>query len=152
MKKFNDSNISPFLASHSDFHNVFYDTDFVKIRKLVKELGDVLKIMTLRFDRHESLKIANSAFDYLTQKAMYYTYPQMYYDFRCADTRICIGRKSVHKEDHYFISCDGFTPSSMCKVKPSEFGYGDYKAITEALNGFYEIVYDFILAFSHILF
>jgi hypothetical protein len=107
--------------------------------------------MSLRFDRHDTLKIANSAFDYLSQKDMYYQYPQMYYDFRCGDTRICIGRKKIRSENHYFVSCDGFKPSSVCKVPVTEFGFGDYDSIENALTGFYEIVYDFILTYSHIL-
>lgn len=143
---------APFLETHSDFQNIFYDKDFEEIRRTVKKLADTMKAIQLRIDRHETLQISRSVFDYVTQKEMYLHNPYMFYDFRCADTRICIGRIYKHGKDNYFVSVCGYTPTTLCKTKPSEFGWGRADTLEAILNDFYEVIYDFILTYSHRLF
>lgn len=143
---------TPFLQTHADFKNVFYDKDFQEVRKAAKKLSDILEAIQIRIDRHETLKIAKSVFDYVTQKEMYLGNPHLFYDFRCADTRICIGRTYKHGKNNYFVSVCGYKPSTVCKTKTSEFGYGQADTLEAILNDFYEVVYDFILTYSKKLF
>lgn len=147
-----DDRFLPFLQKHSDFHNIFYDKDFELIRKKVKELSDVLKNMTLRFDRHETLNIATSVYDYVTQKEMYIHYPHMYYDFRFGDTRICIGKVHKHGALHYFVNVCGFKPSPILNKYISEYGYGDGDSVESVFSVFCEIIRDFILTKLEALF
>lgn len=135
---------TPFLEKHSDFHNIFYDKDLELIRKDVKHLADTLKNMQLRFERHETLQIAKSQFDYVTQKEMYTIYPQMYYDFRFGDTRICIGCNRKNNAKHYFVSCVGYKASYKFNKDISEFGYGNFEKIEEAQTLMQAIIYDFL--------
>lgn len=137
---------SPFLKCHSDFHNIYYDEDLVVIRRKVNELHDILKEMYMRFERHESLQIAKSVFDYLSQKDQYAAYPHMYYDFRVGDTRISVACKKSHGKRHYFVNVVGFRPDEF-RFNPhiSEFGYGDFESVEASLPLFFEIVRDFIL-------
>lgn len=141
-----------FLDTHSDFKNIFYDTDFARIRKSVKELSDILKQMELRIDRHDTLQIAKSIFDYESQKDMYYHYPHMYYDFRFGDVRICIGRKKYHNKDEYFVNCCGFTPASRFNGNIGHFGYGCADDLESILTLYSDIVNDFLLTHLSALF
>lgn len=133
---------TPFLKRHSDFYNIFYDSDFVEVRRLVKELSDVLKVMTLRFDRHDTLQIARSVFDYVSQKEMYHVYPHMYYDCRFGDWRICIGCNREHNKHVYFVSVSGTTVDPRFNSWISDYGYGSFETIEEAITLFSEIVHD----------
>lgn len=133
----------PFIQAHSDFKNIFYDEDFATVRRISKELEKVLKEMEKRFERHETLNIARSVFDYATQKEMYTIYPYMYYDFRVADTRICIGCNRKKKDKIYFVSVVGFKPDPRFNKYISEYGWGAEESIEKALRLFYEIIYDF---------
>lgn len=144
--------VAPFLEKHADFQNVFYDTDLEEIRRLSKKLEEVLKSMKLRFDRHETIQIAKSVFDYAAQKELYQQSPQLFYDFRCGDARIAITRKYKNGKQNYFITVLGYRPSNMCKVKTNEFGWGLAETIDGVLEDFYELIYDFTLNHSNILF
>lgn len=137
---------TPFLQKHSDFHNIFYDSDFVEIRKTVNHLNDLLKNMTLRFDRKDTLTIAKSVFDYVTQKEMYVHYPHMYFDFRFDDTRICIGKKHIHGKNVYFVSVCGYSPtSSVVLSHASDIGFFANESLETVQSGFCEVVREFIL-------
>ena len=131
---------------HSSWHNVYYDSDLERIRRLSNDLQNVLNEMTLRFDRHDTLQIAKSVFDYVTQREMYNFYPHMYYDFRFGDSRICIGLSRANNEAHYFVKNVGCVLDSRFNEYISSFGYGDFDDIESAKTLFSEIVRDFILA------
>lgn len=141
-----------FLETHSDFKNIFYDSDFAEIRGLVKKLSDLLKIMEMRIDRRETLQIAKSIFDYESQKEMYFHYPQMYYDFRFGDVRICIGRKKYKNTDEYFVNCCGFTPNERFNSTIGHYGYGCSETLDGVLTLFSDIVNDFLLTSLSALF
>lgn len=134
-----------FLETHSDFKNIFYDTDMSEIRSSVKRLNDVLKNIELRMSRSETLQIAKSVFDYEEQKEMYIHYPHMYYDFRFGDTRICIGRKKYKSNNEYFVNCCNFTPNGRFNGSIGHFGYGHSEDIKGVLTLFCDIVNDFLL-------
>lgn len=145
MQQINDRfKYTPFLEKHSDFHNLYYDKDLEAIRKDVKHLSDILKNMILRYDRHETLQIAKSTFDYITQREMYAVYPNMYYDFRFGDTRICIGQKRKNNKKKYFVSCVGYKPSWKFNKLITELGYGEFEDIEEAKKLMFGIVDDFL--------
>lgn len=149
----NDKIYKPyFLQHHADFKNIFYDSDMAEIRSLVKKLNDVIKTMCLRIDRHDTLQIARSVFDYESQKDMYFHYPHMYYDFRCGDTRICIGRKTYKNKDEYFVNCCGFNPNYRFNKYVSHFGYGSSETLDGVLTLFCEIVNDFVSTHCSALF
>lgn len=141
-----------FLETHSDFKNIFYDTDFKEIRSSVKHLSDVLKNIELRMSRSESLQISKSVFDYEEQKEFYIHYPHMYYDFRYGDVRICIGRKKYKKNNEYFVNCCGFTPDSRYNGFIGHFGYGSSDTLNGVLTLFSDIVNDFLLTHLSSLF
>lgn len=147
MDNFQDKDkYKPFFLRHKDFKNCFYDTDFVEIRKTVKRLDDILKAMTLRYERHDTLTIAKSVFDYVTQKEMYIHYPHMYYDFRFGDTRICVGKKHFKGKNLYFVNVCGFRPQSHQVLSHvHELGFFASESIESVLEGFSEIVREFIL-------
>lgn len=136
---------TPFLEKHSDFQNVFYDKDLESIRKDVNHLSDTLKAMTLRFQRCNTLQIAKSVFDYVTQREFYAIYPNNYFDFRSGDTRICIGQKHKHGKNNYFVAVYGYKPSPEFNKEISEFGYGAYEKLGEAKKLFFRMVDDFLL-------
>lgn len=133
-----------FLENHADFKNIFYDTDLAKLRKGIKELNEIVKTMELRINRHDTLQIAKSIFDYESQKNMYYHYPHMYYDFRCGDVRICIARKKYKKDDEYFVNVCGFNPNGKFNEWIGHYGYGQFESLEDTLGLFYEIIRDFI--------
>lgn len=134
-----------FLQTHSDFKNIFYDTDMKEIRKLVKQLSDVLKDIELRVTRHETIQIAKSVFDYESQKDLYFQYPHMFYDFRCDDVRICIAKKVYRRHDEYFVNCVGFNPThERFADTVGHFGYGHSDTLNGVLTLFCDIVNDFL--------
>lgn len=134
-----------FLETHSDFKKIFYDTDFEKIRKLSKELQDVIKNMDLRQSRSQTLQIAKSVFDYESQQDFYIQYPHMYYDFRFGDTRICIGRKQYKKKDEYFVNCCGYNPPNEFLKDVGHFGFGSSDTLDGVKTLFCDIIRSFIL-------
>lgn len=136
----------PFFLRHEDFKNIYYDSDLSDLRKTVRHLDDVLKVMNLRFERSKTLTIAKSVFDYVTQKEMYFHYPHMYYDLRFGDVRICVGKKRFRGKNLYFVSCCGWRPVSKHFMDNSnELGYFPDEDVNKVLEGFAEIVRDFIL-------
>lgn len=141
-----------FLESHSDYKNIYYDDDLAEIRKVSKNLSDILKRIEMRFARHETITIARSVFDYISQRELYFEYPHMYYDFRFGDTRICIGKKKKHGFPHYFVNVVGFNPDSRFSKYISEFGYGDSDTVEGVFSVFCELVRDFILTHLEALF
>lgn len=146
MDKSQNDKYKPFFLRHKDLKNCFYDSDFEEIRKTIKHLDDILKAMTLRFERHDTLAIARSVFDYVTQKEMYLHYPHMYYDFRFGDTRICIGKKHFKGKNLYFVNVCGFHPQSHQVLSHvHELGFFASENITDVLEGFSEVVREFIL-------
>lgn len=141
-----DDKYKPFFLRHKDLKNCFYDSDFEEIRKTVNHLDDILKAMTLRFERHDTLSIAKSVFDYVTQKEMYIHYPHLYYDFRFGDTRICVGKKHFKGKNLYFVNVCGFHPQSGRVLSHvHELGFFASEDINEVLEGFSEVVREFIL-------
>lgn len=136
----------PFFLRHEDFKNCYYDTDLTDIRKTVNHLNDVLKAMTLRYERSKTLTIAKSVFDYVTQRELYIHYPHMYYDMRFGDVRICVGKKRFHGKNLYFVNCCGWLPTSKKFMDYSnELGYFPDEDVNKVLEGFAEIVREFIL-------
>lgn len=136
----------PFFLRHEDFKNIYYDSDLSDLRKTVQHLNDVLKAMNLRFERSKTLTIAKSVFDYVTQKEMYFYYPHMYYDMRFGDVRICVGKKRFHGKNLYFVSCCGWRPVGKHFMDHSnELGYFPDEDVNKVLEGFAEVVKDFIL-------
>lgn len=134
-----------FLDTHSKFKNIFYDTDFSEIRKHVKELERILKTMDMRQTRSKTLQIAKSVFDYESQQDFYQEYPHIYYDFRFADTRICIACKVYHGKKEYFVNCCGFNPSSRFAPYVGHFGFGSAESIDGVKTLYCEIIREFIL-------
>lgn len=143
---------TPFLTRHGDFKNIFYDTDIKHIRVLVKELSDTLKAMELRMERHDTLQVAKSVFDYVSQKEMYFVYPYLYYDFRFGDWRVCIACYREHKAHRYYICVSGTTPPSRFNAYITDLGYGDFETLEEAITLFSEIIHDLLLPTLQTLF
>lgn len=146
MDKLQSDKYKPFFLRHDDFKNCYYDEDLTELRKTVKHLDDILKAMNLRFERSKTLTIAKSVFDYVTQKELYIHYPHMYYDFRFCDTRICVGKKRFRGQNLYFVNVCGFSPKSSTVLSHvHELGFYAYPDIERVLDGFSEIVREFIL-------
>lgn len=141
-----DDKYKPFFLRHEDFKNIYYDTDFDDIRKTVNHLNDVIKAMNLRFERSKTLTISKSVFDYVSQREMYVHYPHMYYDLRFGDVRICVGKKRFKGKNLYFVNCCGWQPTKTEFMQnSSEIGFFPNEDINKVLEGFSEIVRDFIL-------
>ena len=141
-----DDKFKPFFLKHQDFKNCYYDSDFEDIRKTVNHLNDVLKSMTLRYERSKTLTISKSVFDYVTQKELYIHYPHMYYDLRFGDVRICVGKRHFKGKNLYFVNCCGWQPTKKQFMDNSnELGFYPSESIESTLEGFSEIVRDFIL-------
>lgn len=142
-----DEKLKPFFLRHEDFKNIYYDSDFDDIRKTVSHLNDVIKAMNLRFERSKSLTISKSVFDYVTQREMYIHYPHMYYDLRFGDVRICVGKKRFKGKNLYFVNCCGWQPTKKEFMQnSSEIGFFPNEDINKVLEGFSEIIRDFILS------
>lgn len=134
----------PFIHRHSDFDNIFYDSDLKLIRKYVKRLSDLLNSMLLRMERRDTLQVAKSVFDYVSQKEMYFTYPHLYYDCRFGDWRICIGCNRAHRGHHYYVSVSGVSVNARFNEYISEYGYGDFDSFEKCVDLFAEIVDDIL--------
>lgn len=143
---------TPFLHRHGDFKNVYYDDDLKNIRSLVKELSDVLKAMTLRYERHDTLQVAKSVFDYVSQKEMYFVYPHLYYDCRFGDWRVCIACYREHKKHRYYVCVSGIIPPARFNPYITSLGYGDFESLEEAVTLFSEIIHDLLLPNLEVLF
>lgn len=140
------NDFKPYFLKHEDFKNCYYDTDFSELRKTVNHLNEILKAMNLRFERSKTICIAKSVFDYVTQKELYFHYPHMYYDLRFGDVRICVAKKRFKGKNLYFVNCCGWRPVSKHFMNNSnELGYFPNEDVNKVLEGFSEIVRDFIL-------
>lgn len=129
----------PFIQRHADFRNIFYDSDFERVRKCAKELLTTLDEISHRLDRHDTLQVARSVFDYVSQKEMYHVYPHLYYDLRFGDWRICIGNNREHRNNVYFVSVSGRQIDSRFNKYISDYGYGSYETLEEAITLFSDI-------------
>lgn len=147
-----ESKYKPFHLKHSQFKNIFYDSDFEEIRRSIKSINDVLKTMELRQVRRDTLQVARSIFDYESQKDYYLSYPHLYYDFRFGDSRICVGCKNYHGQKEYFVNCAGYNPSARFNSYIGHFGYGHSDTLEGVLTLFSDIVRDFILTKLEALF
>lgn len=134
---------SPFMQEfESKRRNVYFDEDMEQLKKLFRMMRKVFETMESRWNRHSTLQIAKSVFDYCTQREDYYRFPQHYFDFRSGDTRICIGR-----EKHEYFVHSNYIPSEYVKAHfTNAKGYGSFESPDKAVELFYNIVYDFILA------
>lgn len=139
----------PSFLEHKDFKNIFYDYELDTIRRDIKHAMDALKHIETRCARHETVQLAKSTFDYLEQRDAYLRAPHLYYDFRCADIRVCIARV----RNGYYVNVCGFNVSSILRKKyENQFGYGLTETIEEIIPVFADIVREVILEHLHALF
>lgn len=138
-----EQDLKPFEFSFGDFKNIYYDKDLETIRRLSKDLENVLKSMLIRFQHHDQMQIAKSVFDYVTQKETYSVFPNLYYDYRLGDCRICIGCSRRNNTRKYYVSVVGTTVNPRFNSYITDLGYGAFDALEEAITLFNDIIHDF---------
>lgn len=134
--------VNPFFEPHVpqapvNVRNIYFDADMAKLRTLFTDLRNVFKTIEKRWLRHDTVQIATSVFNYCETKRLSKTMPYLMYDFRLADTRICVVRFSKD----YYVSVVGWTPPPYrFKDYVTKRGYGPFPDIQEAIRCFADMV------------
>lgn len=134
---------SDFLSKHSDWKNVYYDDDLRALRSQFKKLQSILDAISKRFERHETIQIAKSVFDYVTSKEMALEYPHTRYCMACGDVKIFIKKIKVKNSRRYCVCCLGYLPNYRHNQYRNDFGYYDFESLEEAIKPFLDICHEF---------
>lgn len=132
-----------FLSRHSDWKNVYYDDDLRALNTQFKKCLDILKAITHRYERHETIQIAKSVFDYVTQKEMSLEYPHTRYCFACGDVKIFVKKLHLHNSRFYTVVSLGWLPHSRFNEYRNDHGYYLSETLESILTHYVDIVNDF---------
>ena len=69
---------------------VFYDAELKKLRLAFKDADKILKDISKRAERRQTVQISKSLFDYSERSRDFRVVPQKYFDFRLDNYRICL--------------------------------------------------------------
>lgn len=147
--------MNPLELKHSDFKYLYFDSDLREIFKISKELSDVVKLIQNRFVHKETTHIAKSVFNYVEKKDLLYYQPQLFYDFRFGDIRICIAPSydSKNRIHNYYIQFHNYKPDFNNKyfaslLKRYHYGFDGrfymFDTLDDAIKQFNEFVLDCI--------
>lgn len=127
------------LIPHTDINpkNVYFDADMTELRSGFKSLKDVFDRIEKRWERHLTTQIARSVFDFYSTQKLALTYPQLIYDFRSDEVRICI----VRRGSEYFCSIVGWKPPvHRFRDYVHDKGYGPYPDVPSARRAYIDLV------------
>ena len=148
--------MNPLELKHSDFKYLYFDSDLREVFKISKELADVVKVIQNRFVHKETTHIAKSVFNYVEKKDLLYYQPQLFYDFRFGDIRICIAPDYDAKDrlHHYYIQFHNYKPDFVHNkyfsslLKKYHYGFDGrfymFDTLDDAIKQFNEFVLDCI--------
>lgn len=122
---------------------VFYDSELRLFRRSFDDCYRVLKQISKRAERRQTVQISKSLFDYSERKTDFRVCPQKYFDFRMDEFRICI---YLYK-GRYSVLCVGWCPKAESMERKDFIGSGRLFGLYRTYKEAFPVFRKFVLAF-----